>query len=220
MTITALSDIHAAYDVLDRIAEKEHESDLLLLAGDISTFGTPVEIAAVMKNLIAKGKTILAVAGNMDMPPCDDELLRLGISLNARGVRIGDVGIFGVSAAPISILRTPYEITEEEIEQIINAGYTMVNDAPVKIFVPHSPPYNTKLDRIMAGSHVGSTAIRNFIERYQPDVVICGHIHEARGQDTLGKTRMVNCGPAHRGYYVHIKIAETITIENRELDPK
>jgi Icc-related predicted phosphoesterase len=41
----------------------------------------------------------------------------------------------------------------------------------------------------------GSTAVRAFIETYQPDYFFCGHIHGAAGTDAqLGKTRGRNFG--------------------------
>jgi Icc-related predicted phosphoesterase len=64
------------------------------------------------------------------------------------------------------------------------------------------------------GTHVGSKSVRDFIEREQPDVVICGHIHEARGQDAIGRSKIVNCGPASKGYYAVIEIGEKILITN------
>ncbi|MGD0337319.1 MAG: metallophosphoesterase [Bacteroidota bacterium] len=218
MKIVAISDIHAAYDNLYKIIQKEGNADVILIVGDITTHGTVADIRNAVGSILTLGKSVLAIAGNMDIPESDDELLRLDISLNARGVRIGDVGFFGVSAAALSRLHTPYELTEEEISCRIESGFSMVRDAPIKVFVPHSPPFRTKLDRIFLGTHVGSTAIREFIEHEQPDVVVCGHIHEARGQDILGKTKMVNCGAAQRGFYAQIIIEDKILIENLQLD--
>jgi hypothetical protein len=68
---------------------------------------------------------------------------------------------------------------------------------------------------VLLGKHVGSTAVRKFIEERQPDIAICGHIHEARGQDVIGKTKIVNCGTAAKGYYAVVEIAETITVANK-----
>jgi hypothetical protein len=110
-------------------------------------------------------------------------------------------------------MHTPYEISEEEIKKRAEAGWLEVQAARWKIFVPHAPPQKTKLDRIFLGKHVGSTAVREFIEQYQPDVVICGHIHEARGVDSLGKATMVNCGAAGKGYYAIIEIGNTVDVQ-------
>jgi Icc-related predicted phosphoesterase len=46
---------------------------------------------------------------------------------------------------------------------------------------------------------VGSRAIRGFIERHQPPLVLCGHIHESprmtsRYRDEIGRTVVVNPG--------------------------
>jgi hypothetical protein len=157
---------------------------------------------------------MFAVSGNMDSADIDDAITRLGCSVNARGICIGDVGFFGVSAAPRSPLHTPYEISEDEILRRAEAGWKSVSHARWNVFVPHAPPHKTKLDRIVLGTHVGSTAVRAFIERYQPHVVVCGHIHESRGMDILGASRMVNCGTAAKGQYAIIEIGETITVEN------
>jgi Icc-related predicted phosphoesterase len=44
---------------------------------------------------------------------------------------------------------------------------------------------------------VGSTAVRQVIERYQPALALHGHIHEARGTKRLGKTLCINPGSSY-----------------------
>ncbi len=44
----------------------------------------------------------------------------------------------------------------------------------------------------MAGA--GSAAVRTAIEKYQPLLSLHGHIHESRGQTTIGRTVSVNPG--------------------------
>ncbi|MBI3766704.1 MAG: YfcE family phosphodiesterase, partial [Ignavibacteriales bacterium] len=61
---------------------------------------------------------------------------------------------------------------------------------------------------------VGSSSVRKFIEKHQPDLAVCGHIHEARGQDSLEKSKIVNCGPAVNGYYAVVEIHHSIEIRN------
>jgi Icc-related predicted phosphoesterase len=46
----------------------------------------------------------------------------------------------------------------------------------------HAPPANTKLDELEKNFHVGNTSYRKFIDRAQPTIVICGHIHETFGK--------------------------------------
>lgn len=46
------------------------------------------------------------------------------------------------------------------------------------VYVIHTPPSQTNLDIIMDGSHVGSMAVRLFIEECQPYLTLHGHIHE------------------------------------------
>lgn len=217
MKIVAVADIHGSYGVVERILDREELFDVVVVAGDVTTKGTPAELHSAMRAVLNRGRPVVAVAGNMDPPPLEQSLLDLGISLNGKGVVIGEVGFFGVSACPLTPFRTPYEIDEEEIARRADAGWAEVASARWKIFVPHAPPRKTRLDRTFMGMHVGSTAVRHFIERNRPNVVVCGHIHEARGVDTLGETQMVNCGPAGRGSYAVITINATAHVDCRAL---
>jgi len=215
MRILAFTDIHGAFGTMEEILSKEPGFDLILIGGDLTTHGTPRQAEEAIGQLRRFGKPLLAVAGNMDPPAMDATLVDLGISLNGKGVTIASVGFFGVSGSPFTPMNTPYEISEEEIAKRAEAGWQEVQAARWKVFVPHAPPRDTKLDRIFLGKHVGSSAVRTFVDKFQPDLLICGHIHEARGIDTLGMTKMVNCGPAGRGHYTFIEIGNKITIELR-----
>lgn len=80
------------------------------------------------------------------------------------------------------------------------------------IFLMHSPPYDTSLDyAALAGMkyehvpldpHVGSIAVRRFIENHQPLMTLHGHIHEAarlsgEWKIQIGRTVCINA--AHDG---------------------
>lgn len=80
------------------------------------------------------------------------------------------------------------------------------------VFLFHSPPYRTKLDRAALDDrevehapvdvHVGSIAIRRFIEERRPLVTLHGHVHEAprlggSWQDRIGAS--VCLSAAHDG---------------------
>lgn len=213
MRIVYAVDVHENYAAVAQVAKAAGAVDLLIIGGDITTAGSAEDAATAVESWRLLPMRLLAVAGNMDSAAIDARLTALGITLDGRGVTIGDVGFFGVSAGPKSPLHTPYEITEEQIAERIEAGYAEVKNCRVRIFCPHAPPKDTTCDRIHSGLHVGSTAVRAFIEREQPDLVLCGHIHESRGEDRIGKTRVVNPGPVSAGHYAVVEVTETLTVK-------
>ena len=86
----------------------------------------------------------------------------------------------------------------------------------MKIFCPHAPPRDTACDLLPSGEHVGSAVVRAFIERAQPDLTLCGHIHEGRGTDEMGRAQIVNPGPARAGHYATIDVDGAVVVG---LDP-
>jgi len=216
MKILALTDIHGRYDAASRIITSE-SPDVVVIGGDLTTLGTMKEAADALTIFSKHCRNIVCVAGNMDLPEHDDMFFRMGYSINGRGRTIDGVGFFGVSAAPYSTLKTPYEISEERILALARSGHADVAGAESKIFVPHAPPYGSRLDIIHSGIHVGSTAVREFIEDHKPDMTVCGHIHEGRGTDEIDGARVVNCGQASLGHYAIILTGTEITVENKTL---
>lgn len=73
------------------------------------------------------------------------------------------------------------------------------------MLVSHNPPKDTACDVIPGDVHVGSTAVREFLEEAQPDICLCGHIHEARAVDRVGRTVVVNPGALAQGGYVLLR---------------
>lgn len=74
------------------------------------------------------------------------------------------------------------------------------------IYVCHSPPAGMPLDLMPNGRHVGSRALRSFIERHQPLLTLHGHIHEApslSGQFAarIGATWCINPGSDQRRFH-------------------
>jgi len=212
MRIIAFADVHGSYDRVGEILAAETSFDAVIVGGDLTTHGTTDEACSAIQGIQKFGKPVLAVAGNMDLPAFDVAYETLHVNINAKGIVVGDAGFFGIAGSPFTPMNTPYEISEAEIARRANMGWRDVNSARWKIFVPHAPPRGTALDKILIGKHVGSLAVREFVELRQPDVLVCGHIHESRGIDVLGKTQMVNCGTAARGYYAVIEMSEAVSI--------
>jgi len=211
--IAYVVDVHDRFDAVDDTLARTGPVDVLVVGGDITTFGTPDDAERAITQWRPLAPRVLAVAGNCDSPEIDVRLVELGVSLDARGVVIDDVGLFGVSAAAHSPLHTPYEVPDEELGARADAGVADVDGARVRIFCPHSPPHDTSCDRIRSGQHVGSPALRAFVDREQPDLLLCGHIHEARGTDEVGRTRIVNPGPVASGHYAVVQIGDDVSVE-------
>ena len=107
--------------------------------------------------------------------------------------------------------KMPQQLFNEEIRSVEKESGTIEKDLeklktlsnPKKtIYVIHAPPYNTKLDIITTGTHVGSKSIRNFIEKEQPLLTLHGHIHESpqmsgSWKDNIGKTICINVGSSY-----------------------
>lgn len=204
---------YGAKQTLIEVLAQVRDVDMVLVAGDITTHGTPAESEETMRLILQYCKTVYAVAGNMDSPAIDTWLKDMGIGIGGKGRTRGEVGVVGVSAAPKSILHTPYEVTEDVLGKALEDGWKTIENVPWKIILSHTPPYNTVVDKIRLGIHVGSTALRSFIEERKPQLVICGHIHEARGIDSIGETCVLNCGSAAEGKFAIIEIKNKITVE-------
>lgn len=212
MKLLCLTDLHGNASALQRILEDAGDTDRFLLGGDITHFGTPDAAEALVSRARRAGHDVLAVAGNCDSPEIDQRLAELDAGLFSRGVIRDGVGFFGVSAMPPWTDRM-YELTEEQIAKALVTGQFQVAKATRYVVLSHCPPRNTRLDLTHHGEHVGSTSLRSFIERFQPALVVCGHIHEARGVEDIGDTRVVNCGTARDGHYALIELDHQIDVQ-------
>jgi uncharacterized protein len=108
--------------------------------------------------------------------------------------------------------RTPREITDEQLGEIIEEMITKVPDMNKAIFNFHDPPVDSSLDtcpmldwdkdppeQILQGGQpilfgAGSKSVRDAIEKYKPMLGLHGHIHESQSVAKIGRTTCVNPG--------------------------
>lgn len=211
MRLLGITDLHGNHRKLERIVAEAGPVDALLLGGDITHFGSAEAAEEAVGLARASGGVVLAVAGNCDSAQIDQRLVELGVSLHGRGVRLGTVGLHGVSAVPPWISKM-YQSTEEELGTALEAGFAEVAGAAHHCVLAHVPPHGLGVDRVLYGGHVGSKALRTFIEQRGPALVICGHIHEGRGIERVGPTTVVNCGYAAKGHYALIDVDHEVTV--------
>lgn len=177
----------------------------ILVSGDLTIRGDVPQAGRVLDALRRAGPVVLAQIGNMDKAGVDAYLTREGVNIHASGrVTAGGVGILGVGWSTPTPFGTPSEASEEQLAAWLAAADQAVAGCSKRLLVSHTPPYGTATDVVGAGVHVGSRAVREFIERVQPDVCLTGHIHEARAVDALGRTRIVNPGALSAGGYARI----------------
>lgn len=113
----------------------------------------------------------------------------------------------GYRSIPVSEYEVRYSTIARDLELL--AGD---DDLSKALFLFHSPPYGTGLDRaaldgktvehVPLDVHVGSIAIRRFIRDRQPLLTLHGHIHESSRitgvwRETRGRTLMLSA--AHDG---------------------
>ena len=106
---------------------------------------------------------------------------------------VNGVGFYGYGGARTPF-GTPFEPAEGEIELGLVKGFEEIKNERLKVQLTHMPPARTEVDRIFSGAHVGSEVVRKFIEDNRPNVAISAHIHEGKGIDELGATKIVNPG--------------------------
>lgn len=206
MKIIAMGDIHERVKAFELLEDEISSADLVVITGDLTQFGDEEKAEKVLKVIRRINQNILAQVGNLDSKGIDALLTMEGVNLHGRGMVREGVGIFGCGGSGPTPFHTPVEFSEDELKGFLEKGYAEVKDAPVRIMICHSPPANTAVDVVGSGAHVGSKAVRAFIEKYQPDLCITGHIHEATGEDTIGKTKIINPGPFFEGGFVSIVV--------------
>ena len=209
MKIISIGDVHEDTNNLAKMKSALESADIVVISGDLTNCHGMVEAEKVVDAVKAYNKRVLVQYGNMDKPDVDTYLTKEGINLHGNGFVIEDVGIFGCGGSSPTPFNTPSEISEEDIEKFLIKGYDKVKDARWKVMVCHTPPKDTATDAISGGIHVGSSAVRNFILQYKPDVCITGHIHESRGTDKVGDTLVLNAGMLRDGWHIEVVTDKT-----------
>lgn len=204
MRLLCIADVHDASSRL--LPLKECSADLMVIAGDLHDNGRPEDAACVLDVLSRFPQTKLIVPGNMDPRRFAEDLWRSRglIPIHRSKFVVGSVGFVGMGGM---VARNPRRIgdparyyhSDEDLYRTLTDLLRSIRDLERRVVVVHQPPRGVR-DRLYNGELSGSAGLRRVIEEHQPDLVICGHIHEDRGASRLGGTLVVNVGEARRGY--------------------
>lgn len=194
MRIYAVADIHGKSDRIALIKEKlsHFKPDALVIAGDITNYSNS---AAVIEQFNNMPVPVLAIRGNTDLPGVDRLLDHFPntTSLHLKKHKIRDIDFVGVSGTipvPFSSLISIRE------KKIMNALSARINENSV--LVAHPPPRGI-LDEAFGRFHAGCRRLHQLVLQHQPKLLLCGHIHEAPGVASIGKTQVVNCCVTRNG---------------------
>ncbi len=215
-TIGVVGCIHGDIENLMKFVDmlSQFKMKTIICPGDFTDMSLPkgftrVDVGKIiLEELESLTKNIVTVPGSWDKDLLD-LLKSKTISVHAEGKIVDGIGFYGYGGAKTPF-NTPFEPSEGEIELGLEKAFNEVKKAKMKIQVTHAPPNGTKVDRIPSGAHVGSNAVRSFIERNAPNVAVSSHIHESRGVDELGATKLINPGRLPEGYAGLIEINDSL----------
>ena len=210
--IAAAGDVHASESkratLEQAFAGIDSGVDLVLLAGDLTTYGEPEQAAVLADACRALAVPVVAVLGNHDWHSnrardvasvLEDAgvtvLDRSWTTVDVRRTRIGIVGTKGfVGGFPDSqlpdfgepSLRRVYAETTEEVEAI-ERGLEAIADAPVRIVLLHYAPTRTTLEGEPRSiwAFLGTDRMAAPIEAHRPDLVLHGHGHAGRFEGAI-----------------------------------
>ncbi|MBS7656477.1 MAG: metallophosphoesterase [Candidatus Bathyarchaeia archaeon] len=215
MKVLVGTDFHGKQSVFEAFMEKaeENKADVMVVCGDITHFGSLQEARRLLSLLTDTRIPVLFVPGNCDPPSLVGVDIEGVTCIHGKNVTYDDVTFLGVGASPPTPFSTPFEMTEDKIMEALNQASNNLPLSRWVVLISHSPPNGTLLDKTSFGHHVGSLSVRKYIEENQPSMVFCGHIHEAKGKEKIGKTLVVNPGPARHGDYVVVFLDNELRLE-------
>lgn len=191
MRLVAISDCHGLMPVVP-------SCDLILNAGDICPDfrGDRVMYQWQWMNrhyrdyLTSLPAPMIAVWGNHDFIGDRSEFVNTmnlpWTLLQDRMIEVQGLRIYG---SPWSLRF--YDWAFMRNEQDLDRLYSQIPEG-LDILIVHGPPYDA-CDANHRGDLCGSEALRRHIERAQPRLVLCGHIHEsAKKESYIGVSRIVN----------------------------
>ncbi len=192
---------------LDEDADKRKETFQQIMLDGVRRWMHMAE-----EKLRGSGVRVFVCPGNDDEMEVDDVVRESDMVELGEGHMVEMEGFTMISTGWSN--HTPWnthrEETEEKLGERIEAMARNITDPSHAIFNLHCPPYRSGLDeapaidadlKLLHGGRalrpVGSTAVRQAIDKHQPLLSLHGHIHESKGAVKLGKTLAINPGSSY-----------------------
>ncbi|MFC3614676.1 metallophosphoesterase [Lutimaribacter marinistellae] len=190
MKILAFSDLHMARARAADLVAASAGADLVIGAGDYCNMRQGLD--EVMAMLAGVDAPLVLVPGNAESAAeLKDAAPKGVITLHGQGMEFDGIEIFGLG---YGVPPTPFGAWSCDHSEA-EAAELLARCDHADILVTHSPPKGLG-DVTSQGSSVGSTAIRDAIERLRPKLALCGHIHDSWGaRGKICTTQVANLGP-------------------------
>jgi Icc-related predicted phosphoesterase len=177
-------------------------------------------IALADERMAPLGIEVHVMAGNDDPWSCD-AVVAAATHVQSSDDRVTMVGgheMISCSYANPTPWNSPRELDEDALYTRIKGLADQLEHPETSIFNLHVPPHASGLDtafeiddqlRIVVRDGkphempVGSTAVRQILEEYQPLLALHGHIHESRGAAHIGRTLALNSGSEYASGRIH-----------------
>jgi uncharacterized protein len=187
------------------------------------------------ERMAVHGIDVFVMPGNDD-PWSADDVLEQATHVQAcddRVVRVGPHEMISCAYANPTPWDSPRELDEDALYARIKKLAEQLEEPASSIFNLHVPPYDTGLDKARKVNPdltvayeggqpveipVGSTAVREVIEEYQPLLSLHGHIHESRGEARIGRTLALNSGSEYNSGRIHgvvVKLAQNAVLSHQ-----
>ncbi len=210
-----LADLHGYAPTMKYLKIVTEKCDYLIIAGDITSADMGSSPEPVFNFLDSLNIPVIAVLGNSDRLEFlyDFQTLKNVKLLHFEIENIENVVIIGVSGVQPQDHGAFYYIPETQFYNGLKKLYEQAGKPDHFLLLSHAPPYGFA-DLLKNGEHVGSKGLQKFDEEFNPDIHICGHVHEAAGIYRHKSTTIINPGlQKPRSPVLKLKIPELV-IEN------
>ncbi|MDB6172391.1 MAG: hypothetical protein JWL59_1702 [Chthoniobacteraceae bacterium] len=235
MRLLFIADLHYTLKQFDWVAANAGSYDLVIIGGDLLDLASPldldVQIVVIEKylNRIRQKTALLVSSGNHDgdsRNAANESVAGWLQQARAEGLSVdGDSLLFEETV----VTACPWwdgPASRAGLEALLTAEAQ--KRARRWIWSHHSPPSSSPISWSGKQS-AGDAFLREWIVRFEPDIVLCGHIHNApfypQGSwiDRIGKTWIFNPGrqpgqtPTHINLDLDAMTAEWISAEGESI---
>jgi len=196
--------LEEVYDI--RIEKKAVLESINTSIDLVRRFSKIAPVYTIFGNLEESDEEIKKRAKNLKckLPHMSKEFKKIGVKIiNNKLLKINDLKIGGLRF--FWDVKWTKNVSENKkwiklsVKETKTAKLTLRKFKKLDILLCHQPPFGI-LDKINYpssphnGLRAGSKLILQYVNKYQPKYVFCGHIHEAEGMKKVGKTVVYNLG--------------------------